>query len=120
MKIGKNLQQQIAVFGESGSGKTVLLSSFYGATQEPRFIEKNHFSVIADDQGKGLTLHRLYLAMRDSTKVPSLNRFKGDSHDFTVHLKTLAGRRKDRSGKIEVLHLVWHDYPGEWFEGPSL
>ncbi|KZO59974.1 GTPase domain-containing protein [Dietzia cinnamea] len=116
MKIGKNLQQQIAVFGESGSGKTVLLSSFYGATQEPRFIEKNHFSVIADDQGKGLTLHRLYLAMRDSTKVPSLNRFKGDSHDFTVHLKTLAGRRKDRSGKIEGLHLVWHDYPGEWFE----
>lgn len=116
MRIGKNLEQQIAVFGESGSGKTVLLSSFYGATQEPSFIEKNLFNVVADDQGKGQTLHRLYLAMRDSTKVPSLNRFKGDSHEFTVHLKALAGRKKEKAGKIEGLHLVWHDYPGEWFE----
>ena len=27
-------QQEIAVFGESGSGKTVMLSSFYGGTQD--------------------------------------------------------------------------------------
>lgn len=116
MKIGKKLEQQIAVFGEAGSGKTVLLSSFYGATQEPSFIEKNLFNVVADDQGKGLRLHRLYLAMRDSTKAPSTDRFKGDSHEFTIHLKTLAGREKDKAGKVEGLHLVWHDYPGEWFE----
>lgn len=116
MKIGKNLQQQIAVFGESGSGKTVLLSSFYGAMQEPNFIEENHYTVVADDQGKGQTLHRLYLAMRDSTKVPSLNRFKGDSHEFSIHLRTPAGGKKDKAGKVEGLHLVWHDYPGEWFE----
>lgn len=116
MKIGKKLEQQIAVFGESGSGKTVLLSSFYGATQEPTFTEKNLFHVVADDHGKGQTLHRLYLAMRNSTKVPSLNRFKGDSHEFTIHLKTLAQAKKAKAGKVEGLHLVWHDYPGEWFE----
>ncbi len=28
------LEQHIAVFGESGSGKTVLVSSFYGAAQD--------------------------------------------------------------------------------------
>lgn len=116
MKIGKKLEQQIAVFGESGSGKTVLLSSFYGATQEPAFTEKNLFHVVADDHGKGLTLHRLYLAMRNSTKVPTLNRFKGDSHDFTIHLKTLAQGKQRQAGKVEGLQLVWHDYPGEWFE----
>lgn len=116
MRIGKNLQQQIAVFGESGSGKTVLLSSFYGATQEPDFIEKNHFNVVADDQGQGQRLHRLYLAMRDSSKLPSVNRFKGASHGFTIHLKNPGGEHKGRPGKIEGLHLVWHDYPGEWFE----
>ena len=30
------LKQEIAVFGASGSGKTVMLSSFYGAMQEPQ------------------------------------------------------------------------------------
>ncbi|MCT1433878.1 TRAFAC clade GTPase domain-containing protein [Dietzia maris] len=116
MKLGKDLQQQIAVFGEAGSGKTVLLSSFYGATQEPDFIEKNHFNVVADDQGEGQRLHRLYLAMRDSTRLPALNRFKGASHGFTIHLKAPTGGHKGRTGKIEGLHLIWHDYPGEWFE----
>ncbi len=32
MQRGRTLDQQIAVFGEAGSGKTVLLSSFYAAT----------------------------------------------------------------------------------------
>ena len=39
MQLGTALEQHIAVFGESGSGKTVLLSSFYGATQEPQFLK---------------------------------------------------------------------------------
>jgi ABC-type dipeptide/oligopeptide/nickel transport system ATPase component len=30
-------EQHIAVFGESGSGKTVLVSSFYGAAREQQF-----------------------------------------------------------------------------------
>ena len=39
MQLNGVLEQHIAVFGESGSGKTVLVSSFYGATQEPEFLE---------------------------------------------------------------------------------
>jgi ABC-type dipeptide/oligopeptide/nickel transport system ATPase component len=38
MELKRALEQQIAVFGESGSGKTVLLSSFYGAAQDPKFL----------------------------------------------------------------------------------
>ncbi|MGP9747303.1 hypothetical protein [Brachybacterium sp. AOP29-B2-41] len=52
----RDLEQHIAVFGESGSGKTVLLSSFYGATQDPAFIKDNEFNVVADDTGQS---HRL-------------------------------------------------------------
>jgi predicted ATPase len=45
------LEQHIAVFGESGSGKTVLVSSFYGAMQEPHFLKSSLFDVTADDTG---------------------------------------------------------------------
>lgn len=34
MAKNRKSEQQIAVFGESGSRKTVLVSSFYGATQQ--------------------------------------------------------------------------------------
>jgi predicted ATPase len=41
MRSQKALEQHIAVFGEGGSGKTVLISSFYGATQEPQFLQEH-------------------------------------------------------------------------------
>lgn len=53
MRVSRALEQQIAVFGESGSGKTVLLSSFYGETQEPQYLQKSLFHVVADDIGQG-------------------------------------------------------------------
>ena len=63
------LKQEIAVFGESGSGKTVMLSSFYGAMQEPQFLRKSLFHVLADDIGQGVRLHRNDLGMRDSARL---------------------------------------------------
>ena len=62
------LEQHIAVFGESGSGKTVLVSSFYGATQEPEFWNSSLFNVTADDTGQGHQLHANYLGMKDSRR----------------------------------------------------
>ena len=58
MQLSRALEQQIAVFGESGSGKTVMVSSFYGATQEPQYLQKSPFRVVADDIGEGARLHR--------------------------------------------------------------
>jgi len=49
-------EQNLAVFGESGSGKTVLLSSFYGASQEPSFLAESLYKVLADDTGQGTRL----------------------------------------------------------------
>ena len=45
-------EQHIAVFGESGSGKTVLVSSFYGPTQEGSY-SNDLWDLVADDTGQG-------------------------------------------------------------------
>lgn len=117
------VKQQIAVFGESGSGKTVMLSSFYGATQEPQYLRKSLFSVSADDIGKGARLHKNYLGMRDSARRPEANRFSATSYSFSVRLNEFSDRLNEGSDAkamkarpFDALRLVWHDYPGEWFE----
>ncbi len=113
MQLKRVLEQQIAVFGESGSGKTVMLSSFYGATQESEYLQKSLFHVVADDIGLGSRLHRNYLGMRDSARLPEADKFKSTSHAFSVKLKD--GNAHDAK-QFDALHLVWHDYPGEWLE----
>jgi hypothetical protein len=115
MQLNRVLEQHIAVFGESGSGKTVMVSSFYGATQEPQFLKSSLFDVTADDTGQGHQLHKNYLGMKDSARPPEPTRFSSTSIAFSVKLR-------DRSVKatspkpFDALRLVWHDYPGEWFE----
>lgn len=109
-------EQNIAVFGESGSGKTVLISSFYGATQEPTFTDKNHYLVIADDSGQGNRLRQSYLKMKNAAQAPEHNRFATTRYSFTLKPK-----KGDKDGHGEKqpftsLRLVWHDYPGGWFE----
>jgi hypothetical protein len=115
MQLSRVLEQHIAVFGESGSGKTVLLSSFYGAAQEPRFMQRSLFYIVADDFGQGTRLHQNYLGMRDSARPPAANRFSAVSYSFLVKLKD-GSNATTRARPFDALRLVWHDYPGEWFE----
>ncbi|MGO2091893.1 MAG: TRAFAC clade GTPase domain-containing protein [Microbacterium gubbeenense] len=116
MQRGRTLDQQIAVFGEAGSGKTVLLSSFYGATQEPAFQQDHLFDVIADDIGQGTRLHRNYLGMRDQALTPAPTHFSASSYGFSVKLKEPATRKEQKARPFDALRVTWHDYPGEWFE----
>ncbi|WP_430591392.1 ATP/GTP-binding protein [Humidisolicoccus flavus] len=116
MTKGRRVEQHIAVFGESGSGKTVLISSFYGSSQEARFRDDYGFDVIADDVSQGNKLHSNYLGMKKSGTLPLPNRFKAES--FTFSMRTLARTATSTQArrKRDTLKLVWHDYPGEWFE----
>lgn len=109
----KLLEQSIAVFGESGSGKTVLLSSFYGPTQEGSFAPANNYHVIADSSGQGNSLYRNYLGMRDHDQAPEPTRFERHTFSFTV--KARGGEGRDVR-VVDAFRLRWHDYPGEWFE----
>jgi hypothetical protein len=115
MRLSRVLEQHIAVFGESGSGKTVLVSSFYGAMQEPQFLKSSLFDVTADDPGQGHRLHANYLGMKDSARRPDPTRFSSTPYAFSVKLRDRSVQG-NRSRPFDALRLVWHDYPGEWFE----
>lgn len=116
MRANQIFEQHVAVFGESGSGKTVLLSSFFGASQDTRPDDDKVFRIVADDIGQGNVLRQNYLGMKKDAEVPPADTFKSHSYAFNIRLaESGAGRRKDRN-PFEALRLVWHDYPGEWFE----
>lgn len=106
--------QEIAVFGESGSGKTVLLSSFYGGAQEPTFQESNSYQVVADDASQRTALKRNYLRMQNEAAVPATNKFRAEPYSFTIKPKTTPDPNEPHP-RTGALRLVWHDYPGEWF-----
>lgn len=118
MEVSRAREQHIAVFGESGSGKTVMLSSFYGATQESQYLQKSLFHVVPDDIGQGNRLHKNYLGMKNSAQPPETTRFAATSYSFKIKLKDGADakRKQKKSSPLDALRLVWHDYPGEWFE----
>lgn len=109
----KTPEQHIAVFGESGSGKTVLLSSLYGAAQEPEFTDRHLYYIVADDFKQGTKLHKNYLGMRDNSRTPLGNRFNNETYSFTLKLKENLGQNHP-SAPFNALKLIWHDYPGEW------
>lgn len=114
MQVSKSIDQHIAVFGESGSGKTVLISSFYGPTQERGFKQENLYSVSATNAGQHAKLHKNYLGMRDSGRVPTQTRYNSHAYTFKVTPESSPGGQTTTS--VDHLKFVWHDYPGEWFE----
>lgn len=107
-------EQHIAVFGESGSGKTVLVSSFFGPTQDGSY-SNGLWDLVADETGQGTRLYRNYLGMRDHATAPLPTRFVATTYYFTVKLKG-GDSASAKKRPFDALRLAWHDYPGDWFE----
>jgi hypothetical protein len=110
-------EHHIAVFGGAGSGKTVLLSSFYGTTQQAEYKQNHLFSVVADDPGQGGRLFQNYLKMKNAAQAPKATRFSATAYSLAIKLKNWADINATKKKPFDALKLVWHDYPGEWFEG---
>ena len=111
-------EQHIAVFGESGSGKTVLVSSFFGPTQE-RSYSNDLWDLVAEDTGQGNRLYQNYIGMRDHATAPAPTRFAATTYYFSVKLRS-GDNAAAKKRPFDALRLAWHDYPGEWFtESPS-
>lgn len=107
-------EQHIAVFGEAGSGKTVLVSSFYGPTQEGSY-KNDLWDLVALQTGQGHRLYQNYLGMRDSATAPMPTRFANTTYEFSVKLRS-GNDDEAKKRPFDELRLAWHDYPGEWFE----
>ena len=101
-------EQHIAVFGESGSGKTVLLSSFYGPTQEKGY-SNGLWDLVADDAGQQSRLYQNYLGMRDHATVPLANHFAATTYYFSVRLKS-----GDATTTAEEIQNTVNEMLGEW------
>ena len=108
--------QHLAVFGESGSGKTVLLSSFYGHMTEPSTIASSAYRITAKDASQHGSLRQVYLGMRDLNRTPPANRFKKNSFEFEVSVNQPIDPKAKKAPTPKQVSLVWHDYPGEWLE----
>ena len=61
-------------------------------------------------------MHQNYLGMRDSRQTPSATRFRPTSYSFSIRMRKEADGRVAKRRPFDALKLVWHDYPGEWFE----
>lgn len=106
------VSQELAVFGESGSGKTVLASSFYGRATDPDVNFAEEYSVTCTDASVRTVLHSNYLGMREDARAPRRDTFKAVKYPFRITLTAPDIVPVKERKKID---LVWHDYPGEWF-----
>ncbi|MER7604725.1 hypothetical protein [Nocardioides sp. NPDC127503] len=111
--VKKVQEQHIAVFGEAGSGKTVLLSAFFGAAEDSANAN-DLWDLVAGDAGQGHRLLANYLGMKRDATLPPGTQFAATTYRFSLRLK---GSQKSAGQPFDELCLVWHDYPGEWFEG---
>ncbi|WP_047240067.1 TRAFAC clade GTPase domain-containing protein [Corynebacterium epidermidicanis] len=112
MNQNRTVDQQIAVFGQSGSGKTVLLCSFYGAARDKIQLDQSLFDLHAQDN-RHTTLISQYLGMKEDHKVPQLTRFASVQTEFKLKQKGLGLKEL---AKTDSVRLTWWDYPGDWFE----
>ncbi|MFW8623053.1 hypothetical protein ACOI1A_03715 [Corynebacterium glutamicum] len=103
--MNKTVDQQIALFGQSGSGKTALLCSFYGTSRESSQEDVKLFEISAEDD-RHTELMRLYLGMRDDSLFPPTNRFESKNTVFSLKQKGVPIKEARKADQVRV---TWND-----------
>lgn len=109
MKLPKFLTMadiHIAVFGDTGSGKTILLSTFYAHQNDNIFEENNHYKLLATDQAQDHKLIHNYYGLEKEHKLPEQTNKNYEEFKFQVNVKGI-----NKTGA----KITWYDYPGEWW-----
>lgn len=96
---------RIALFGQSGSGKTTFLASYYGNQQRNSFEENKGYTLEADDISDGNQLLSRYYQMEDGKFPQGTDKFSEYKFNFKI-------TGINRTG----MNIVWYDYPGGWWE----
>lgn len=71
---------------------------------------------MAENAGQGTQLHQNYLGMKKSATLPEATRFTSTAYRFLLRLKGESDGGALQTKPFDAVRLVWHDYPGEWFE----
>lgn len=99
-------QIRVAFFGQSGAGKTTLVSSFYGLQQRHSFEKLHGYRLSAPDARDGNLLLKNYYGMQDGRFPPATS---AKDHTYRFEFKL--------SGLPQAAFLIdWMDYPGGWWD----
>lgn len=102
---------RIALFGESGSGKTTFLSKYFGIVGSGTFGRQFGYDISCVDKEKGAELLHKYFDMTDN------NTFPPSTHDIGRYYPFMFNIYKQPK---PILHFEVSDYPGEWWNKSPL
>ena len=101
------VELKLAFFGESGSGKTCLASSFYGHQQAGDFVAQKGYSLLAADPRDDEELLARYNLLSVERRFPDATNIpRTYSLDLLIH---------ELREQPSALRIKWFDYPGEWW-----
>lgn len=96
---------RLALFGESGSGKSTFISSFYGNLESHAYLEKYGYKILCADKKKKAELESKFYNMRDHFQFP-----KGTDRVSCYEFDFATLKNANTNFKIR-----WNDYPGGWW-----
>jgi hypothetical protein len=105
--LGAAPEIRFGVFGASGSGKTVLLSTFFGRQQGPGWMDARGYSLFPESKNYQ-TLLEHYNRLTKAREFSEGNRNSAE-YIFTFKLPDYP------RGPLKI---CWYDYPGGWLTEP--